>query len=60
MDVCFSIPKTHTIAIVPLVPARDKKGSPRSEEAEVGSAVSDPEELDSPMKLLAKPTLSPD
>ena len=48
------------MAIVPLVPARDKKGGPSSEEAEAGSVVSDPEELDSPMKLIAKPTLSPD
>ena len=58
-DICFSLPKIHTIAIVPLVPARDKKGSPSSEEAEAGSAVTNPEEPDSPMKLLAKPTLSP-
>ena len=60
MDLRFSLPKTHTIVIVLLVLARDKKGSSSSEEAEAGSAVSDPEELDSLMKLLAKPTLSPD
>ena len=60
MDIHFSLPKTHTIAIVPLVPTRDKKGRPSSEEVEAGSVVSELEEPDSPMKLLAKPTLSPD
>ena len=60
MDIYFSLPKIHTIAIVSLMPARGKRGNPISEEAEAGSAVSDPEEPDSPMKLLAKPTLSPD
>ena len=59
-NIRFSLHKMHSIAIVSLVLARDKKGGPRLEEAEARTAVSDPEEPDSPMKLLAKPTLSPD
>ena len=59
-DIRFNLPKIHSIAIVPLVPAMDKKGGPSPEEAETRFTGSDPEELDSPMKLLAKPTLSPD
>ena len=58
-DICFNLPKTHSIAIVPLVLARDEKGGPSPEEAEAGFTGPDPEEPGSPMKLLAKPTLSP-
>ena len=58
-DIRFNLPKIHSIAIVPLIPARDKKGGPSPEEAEAGFTGPDPEEPDSPMKLLAKPTLSP-